>query len=224
MVNILNTFMKRLLHLTRSQNFHSHTDQLKNSSKTNSSQTINDLYSKNVWKESENARKCTQLEYEAVRRLANNMFKQAQDEIATFPVFDMSHFRKIFSAVIDHQSLPPLRGSPFSSGRTNPIYHKNGFQSMSGKDEKSSQERYGEHRMSESSKHEMKIDKKWLRDRTGQWTRNGFLREPRNDGSYQLFGTLPKFDPRFPLDRAYKLMEGLRPSETLKFPSINSYA
>ncbi|KAM3717536.1 ATP synthase subunit alpha [Dirofilaria immitis] len=50
-----------------------------------------------------------------------------------------------------------------------------------------------------------------------RWRKNGF----RNDASYQMFGTLLKFDPRFPFDRAYKLMESLRPPEIFKFPLNN---
>lgn len=41
-------------------------------------QKITDAYGKIAWKENENARKRTQLEYEIVRQLANDMFEQAQ--------------------------------------------------------------------------------------------------------------------------------------------------
>lgn len=139
-----------------------------------------------------------------------------QEEMANFPAFDISHFQKIFSTVIG-QSVP-LRANSYFGSTADPTYPKNfGFQSTKGKVRKLLHEQHG---MSDNSKHEMEIDKEWNK---GKWTRNRFLREPQNDVSYKLFGAMPKFDPRFPFDRAYKLMEDLQPPKTLKFPSIHFY-
>lgn len=77
--------------------------------------------------------------------------------------------------------------------------------------------------MSGNSERKMEIDKKWRKDTIEQWTKNSFLKEPEMMSIITCLAHCPKFDPRFPFDRTYKLMKGLRLPVTLKFPSTNSY-
>ncbi|CAG9534766.1 unnamed protein product [Cercopithifilaria johnstoni] len=201
--------------------------QRKNSDTANFPQTINNIYMKNGWKENENARKRMQEEYEIIRQLVNDIFEQAQEEMSRYPTFDVSRFRKIFSSATDMSA--PLSENYFSRRRENPTYDSDRFRSVKGKDKNihqkfhthSSQKQYNKHRMPENARHKIKTNKERLKDMIRHLTNNGSLKQLRNDASYQLFGILPKFDPRFPFDRAYKLMDDLRPPEILKFPSIN---
>uniref|UniRef100_A0A0R3S080 Uncharacterized protein n=1 Tax=Elaeophora elaphi TaxID=1147741 RepID=A0A0R3S080_9BILA len=173
------------------ENFQRHSE---NPNIRNFPQKVSEVYVKKAWKESENARKRAQAEYEIVRQLADDIFDQAQ--VLLFIVFF-----KILSAAADVLTPPSPENSFFGSGMNPKQYRKR--------------------RMTKNARRKMRSDAEERKDITEKrWTRNGFLKQP-HDASYQLFGTLPKFDPRFPFDRAYKLMEGLRPSEILKLPSTN---
>uniref|UniRef100_A0A2K6W981 Uncharacterized protein n=1 Tax=Onchocerca volvulus TaxID=6282 RepID=A0A2K6W981_ONCVO len=163
---------------------------------TKFSRNSNNEHADYAWKESENARKHAQKEYEIVRQFAGDIFNQAKKELSKLPTFDIPHFQRVFSAVINE---PVLLSDFLSGSETNP-------------------EQYDRHKIKRNGKQKMKADKEIIenhgKDTVGRWSENG----SRNDASYQMFGTLPKFDPRFPFDRAYKLMKGLQPPEMFKFP------
>ncbi|VDO27318.1 unnamed protein product [Onchocerca flexuosa] len=152
-----------------------------------------------AWEESESARKHVQKEYEIVRQFADDVFNQAKKELSKLPTFDIPHFQKVFSAVTNE----PVLLSDFLFGReANPTL----------------QGQYDRHKIVTNGKQKMKADKEIMenhgKNTVGRWSKN----VSRNDASYQMFGILPKFDPRFPFDRAYKLMKGLQPPEMFKFP------
>ncbi|KAK6108048.1 hypothetical protein QQG55_30630 [Brugia pahangi] len=150
---------------------------------------------KNLWKESENAQKRAQAEYKVIRELADEIFDQA---------------KKVFSAA--------------TGGYSGNGYDLNPFQSMNDKFHKQSDR----HKILKNEKQKLKSGKvvrnyeKWHNDMIGHWIKKHLPKEPRNiDTSYELFGVLPKFDPRFPFDRAFKLMDDLQPPDMFKFSTNN---
>ncbi|VIO97585.1 Uncharacterized protein BM_BM17709 [Brugia malayi] len=165
---------------------------------------------KNLWEESENAQKRAQAEYKVIRQLADEIFDQAKDEMSKLPTFDISRFQKVFSAA--------------TGGYSGNGYDLNPFQSMNDKFHKQSDR----HKILKNEKQKLKSGKvvrnleKWHNDMIGHWIKKHLPKEPRNnDTSYELFGALPKFDPRFPFDRAFKLMDDLQPPDMFKFSTNN---
>ncbi|KAM3717537.1 Holliday junction branch migration complex subunit RuvA [Dirofilaria immitis] len=170
-------------------------------------QKANIKNAEDAWKESENTRRQAQKEYEIVRQFADDMFNQAK--ISRHLIFNADRISRANGKISNFRHSAPPEDTPvllsegFLAGKvTNPgIYTrrsimKNGKQKM-----KANKEVMGNHG----------------ENAVRRWRKNGF----RNDASYQMFGTLLKFDPRFPFDRAYKLMESLRPPEIFKFPLNN---
>uniref|UniRef100_A0A1I7VR86 Uncharacterized protein n=1 Tax=Loa loa TaxID=7209 RepID=A0A1I7VR86_LOALO len=150
--------------------------------------------------------------------------------MSRFPTFDVSRFQKVFSAVTG--ASIPLSEISASEREVDADmeYDPNRFQSMKGKESNHLQKYYTQYGRRRILKNEgQKVEKivpnreKWRKYMIGRWIRNGSSKEPRNDVSYEMFGLLPKFDPRFPFDRAFKLMEDLQPPEMFKFPSASFY-
>lgn len=163
------------------------------------------------------------------------MRKEFQEQMSRFPTFDISRFQEVFSAVTAVPAVLP-ENSLFRRG-ANPEYDLNRFQSMEREDrnfqnfhEQPLQKQYSRHWIMKNDKQKMEANNEvgenrvgWYKDEVGRWTRNDPSKQYQNSVSYQILATLPKFDPRFPFDRAYKLMEGLRPPELFKFPSNRFY-
>lgn len=140
--------------------------------------------------------------------------------MSEFPTFDISRFQKIFSTVTGisaplHENFFPGNQAYDSNRFQGQNFHRPGLQK---------QYDYRNRRLPEIRNHKINRNKERRKGIVREWNKNGSLKDSRNnDVSYQLFGKLPKFDPRFPFDRAYKLMENLKPLQIMQFPSINHF-
>uniref|UniRef100_A0AAF5RVT0 Uncharacterized protein n=2 Tax=Wuchereria bancrofti TaxID=6293 RepID=A0AAF5RVT0_WUCBA len=178
---------------------------------------------KNVWEEGKNAQKRAQAEYKVIRQLADDIFNQAKEQMSKFPTFDISRFQKLFTAATGGGDSAALL-SLLPEQEINQRYNLNKFQSMNKKFHKQYDNR---HKILKNEKQKMKIGKvvrnyeKWHNDMIGRWIKKNLPKVSRNDSSYELFGILPKFDPRFPFDRAFQLMDDLQSPDMFKFPSNN---
>uniref|UniRef100_A0A915PN46 Uncharacterized protein n=1 Tax=Setaria digitata TaxID=48799 RepID=A0A915PN46_9BILA len=180
---------------------------LKNDYGTNRLLSVKNEHATSAWKEREGARRRVQAEYEIVRQLADDIFGQAEKQMSAFPTFDIPRFQQIFSMVTAASSPLPKNSWSRAERQHGKIL----------KDRK--------RKLKDNDREMVKNHENKLEDAVGESTEDGPLKQKQSgyDASYRIFGILPKFDPRFPFDRAYKLMEGLQSPKLFKFPPINSF-
>ncbi|VDN07924.1 unnamed protein product [Thelazia callipaeda] len=162
-------------------------------------------------KESNDAQKRAQKEYETVRQLADEIFSQAEQQLSRFPTFDIPRFQQIFlnEAISSPQLANKINLNKF------PVMHKN-HQNFAQNTHNKFKKKRNRRKDVRNTEHKIiKSAKKY--EKLRNTNRKKWNKKKNADASYRMFGILPDFDPRFPFDRAYRLMEDLRPSELWEF-------
>ncbi|VDK37845.1 unnamed protein product, partial [Gongylonema pulchrum] len=194
---------------------------------------INAKQIKEAWEESNLARTRAQAEYEAIRQIADDIFEEAEEQLARFPAFDSSRFQNIFLAVTpaSSSSQQPENAKISENGRHVTIWVQNdenfpgklnnGYASNSLNSWVTNLKR---NRMHERGDENIKIPRQFRVTRVENSDRQrGQNQLERESSNNRHFHVLPKFDPRFPFDRAYKLMEEFQVPVGFKFPTASDY-
>lgn len=148
--------------------------------------------------------------------------------MSRFQTFDMSRFQQLFPSPTDATaSLPEnfITGNgknlgdasgEFEASRNTDSPHVQRRVASRNTDSQHVQRRVARNRVGKLKNNQM--SENMTEGRTG----NGKVKKPKEDNAnYGIFDTLPKFDPRFALDRAYRLMDALQPPDEFKLPSVH---
>lgn len=159
--------------------------------------------------------------------------KLFQEQLANFPAFDIPRFQKVFSTVTAAPYLSPQQswsskndGYKFRTTNRNQSdeyfarkFHDDPTESQSNWLENSKKTDQMRRTNNEKVRFPMKMRENWK----GKLNHGEALKHRERNSSHRRSDVLPKFDPRFPFDRAYKLLEDLRPPAIFKFPTASDY-